>query len=217
MKGLRPARRFPLMPRTLQGAPALSEFRRHALLERCRTIYPDIVDLRIDFFYMVRFRETLDSALDDLLNQVLDLDGCDPSTSPRRRGLAHRSPYLPSARHNLALVKQGHRHSAQLRSQCCGPDRARQSLPLRGQRFTGAPGVGIDRVAAALRSHDRGACRRRGSSLPRRGASHPRAHSPHGPGPRSVGKRQCRARPSHVRSGNRLLLRGLPEPASRSH
>ena len=73
------------MPFIFDGPAALSEFRRTALLERCRAICPAIRDLQAHHFYMILPIEARDDALpaldDDLrqrLNRVLDPDGSLP-------------------------------------------------------------------------------------------------------------------------------------------
>ena len=51
------------MPEILEGPPALSEFRRQALLDRCREICPAIGGLSVNLLYMVGFLEAPDGEL----------------------------------------------------------------------------------------------------------------------------------------------------------
>ncbi|MBQ42828.1 MAG: phosphoribosylformylglycinamidine synthase [Gemmatimonadetes bacterium] len=59
------------MPEILEGPPALSEFRRQALLDRCREICPAIGGLSVNLLYMVGFLEAPDGELRQRLRQVL--------------------------------------------------------------------------------------------------------------------------------------------------
>jgi phosphoribosylformylglycinamidine synthase len=59
------------MPDILEGPPALSEFRRQALLDRCREICPAIGDVSVNLIYMVSFREAPEGELRQHLRQVL--------------------------------------------------------------------------------------------------------------------------------------------------
>ena len=66
------------MPLFFDGPAALSEFRRVALLERCRVISPSISDLRARFFYIAAHTagsRTEVAALRERLARVLDVDG----------------------------------------------------------------------------------------------------------------------------------------------
>jgi len=94
----------------LRGAPALSAFRRDRLIQRIQQDFPCIESLYAEFMHFVDAPAELDEASLDVLNRLLNYGPRVP-VEPAG-GILFR---CAQAGHNLALVKQGHRHTAQLR------------------------------------------------------------------------------------------------------
>ena len=160
---------------SLAGRPALSPFRLAKLLQSLTQAHSAhrIAALTADFLHFVEIARPLAPDERATLERLLTYGPAHESGDARAWDVAARRA---AARHDLALVVQGHRHRAQLRTRCGGAHRARHALSRDDAR------------------------RRRVRSRPSRGAAAARARPDDGSGAGRCGARPCACSPTFRRS-----------------